>query len=201
MRVAEAFRKFAASDRGAYSVEFPIIFSAFFVLVLLAFQIAFAMFQVISDEKAAMTGARIAAVRDPVHTGMPTNNVATSNDDVGQPCSEGFCTDPGQTWSCSGDALGANCDANRFVVIMNDMRRQGVNFDPRDLTITYSYAGMGFAGGPFVPLIRVSIDSAPFLFSFGIADNLTRRLVLAYSIGEDLQTNYGQVAAPTASVF
>jgi hypothetical protein len=70
------------------------------------------------------------------------------------------------------------------------MNRQGINVNPGDVSISYSYVGLGFADGPFVPLIRVKVAAKPFLLSFGFGDKLTRREVEGIAMGEDMTTTY-----------
>lgn len=178
-------------EHGAVSAEYPIAFVAIFGVFMFAFQVAFAMFELISAEKAAQTGARFAAVRTPINTNVPTENFIAATGQLGQWCSLGDCTDPGGPWTCTGDSLASSgCDIEAFKKLWDDMARQGFNYEPSDLTVSYQYAALGFAGGPFVPMVEVQIETRPFLFSFGLGDDLTRRRVIGNAVGEDMATNY-----------
>lgn len=194
MKKLRVLKEIASDESGIASIEFPIIFFFMFTLVMFAFQVSFAMFEMMSAEKAAQTAARIASVRAPVHFGVPTENDEVSDATLGLPCngSGANCVTPtGGPWVCDGgDWDNLSCDADRFEVIFNDMLRQGINVSASDLTVSYSYAALGFAGGPFVPLIRVTVASKPFLLSFGMGEVLTRREVEGVAIGEDMTTNY-----------
>jgi len=132
-------------------------------------------------------------VRAPVHGDVYAVNEAVSADTVGFPCngSGNNCVAPtGDPWTCNAGSDDAKCSKQRMLDIFNDMLRQGINIAPADFTISYSYVGLGFAGGPFVPLIRVTVASKPFLLSFGMGEVLTRREVEGVAIGEDMTTNY-----------
>lgn len=195
MNVFRRARTFFRDTSGVASVEFPFIFFMMFCIAMFAFQVSYAMFELISAEKAAQTAARIAAVRDPVHTGVPISNGVASPDKLGKPCngSGDNCVSPAPgKWSCNPtpENWGVGCDADRMLVIFNDMKRQGINIVPRDVTVTYTYVNLGFAGGPFIPLIEVTVAAKPFMLSFGFGEALRRREVSAHAIGEDMATTY-----------
>ena len=195
MFIKKRLKLFLSDERGVNSVEFPIIFFFMILFVLFAFQVAFAMFELISAEKAVQTGARIASVRDPVHLGVETTNDPVSADTLGFPCngSGNNCVIPTtRTWSCGPEEwyVDANCDVDRMLTIYNDMRRQGINVEGTDITITYTYAGLGYAGGPMIPIIEVSMDRKNFLLNTGFGFRLIRHPVKAVAVGEDLTTSY-----------
>ena len=182
-------RRILGDERGAVSAEYPIAFVAIFGVFMFAFQVSFAMFELISAEKAAQTGARFAAVRTPINNNVPVRNEIAGGGALGQWCSLGDCVDPGGPWECTGGSLG-DCDVEAFKKLWDDMARQGFNYDPSDITVSYQYAWLGYAGGPFAPIIEVQIATRPFLFSFGLGDDLVRRTVVGNAIGEDLTTVY-----------
>ncbi len=202
MRVIRKLKALWRDEKGMHSIEFPLVFFFMFMFVMFAFQVAFAMFELISVEKAAHAAARIAAVRDPVHTSVPSTNAAVSPDTLGDWCGVGAnCTNPGGPWVCSLDSTDTGCDSSRMQVIYTDMMRYGIRVAPDDMTISYTYGWLGYAGGPFAPIVEVTIESRPFLFSFVplIGGDLVRRPVTATAVGEDLATNYTGFASSTSS--
>src|SRR5436305_10392969 len=112
--------------------------TAFFIL-----EIGVAMFQIATCEKAVQLGARVALVTDPAATGVPTLNTRVGGN-YGDQCSTGACTDFG-TLTCTG---GGGCPAS-FATIANRMRNI-FNVADQYITITYTYVGLGFAGGPSI---------------------------------------------------
>lgn len=195
-------RRFLKTDSGAASIEYVILLLPLIALVFLSFQIALAYHFALTAQKAVELGARIAAVRDPVNTAMPAINELDpgSGFSVGKPCGLGACLAPGGgPWTCSGDDLsGEDCDAAAFVQIFDEVARVAYLLDPSDLSVTYSYVGLGFAGGPFTPIIEVSIRERPFFLqfffnlAFGSGEDTSRELnlpaVAASAIAEDLSS-------------
>ena len=103
---------FRRDESGAATIEYVILLLPLIALVFTSFQIALAYHFALTAQKAVELGARIAAVRDPVHTGMPPENAAAPGARVGDSCALGGCAAPGGPWRCSGSDLGsADCDA------------------------------------------------------------------------------------------
>lgn len=187
-------KRFLSDERAALSAEYVIAFSAIFGVFLFAFQVGFTMFELMSAEKAAQTGARFAAVRAPIDNDVPARNEVAVGGVAGAWCNEGNCvnpTDPSDPFECKGGELAAgNCDIEAFKKLWDDMARQGFNYEPQDITISYQYAGLGYADGPFVPIIEVQIETDTSLFDLGFGPDLTRRRVIGNAIAEDLTTVY-----------
>jgi len=195
-------KKFASDRSGSATIEYVVLFLPLIALVFVSFQIALAYHFALTAQKAVELGARIAAVRDPVHTGMVrTNAINTANGaSFGDSCAVGGCAVPtGGPWSCSGDDVGnGDCDAAAYAEIYDEVARIAYLLEPSDLSVTYSYAGLGFAGGPFVPLVQVSIVERPFFlqFFFNLAvggtsapDELRLPAAAASAIAEDLSSS------------
>lgn len=195
-------RRFLADRSAAASIEYVVLFLPLMAMVFISFQIALAYHFSLTAQKAVELGARIAAVRDPVHTGMvQTNaiNVAVGAS-FGDSCATGNCVVPtGGPWTCSGEDAGSGpCDAAAYNEIFNEVARIAYLLDPADLSVTYSYAGLGFAGGPFVPIVEVAIVERPFFLQFffnlasgrpqGGTEELQLPAVAASAIAEDLSS-------------
>lgn len=160
--------RFLRDRRGAATVEFVVLFLPMIALVFTCFQVALAYHFTLTAQKAVEIGARIAAVRDPVHRNIPARNVTSSTGTIEEPCALDHCVDPGGPWTCSGaDLTLAQCDAAAFDAIFQEVAAFAYLLNPEDMEITYRYARLGKAGGPFVPIIRVEIVERPFAFQFG----------------------------------
>lgn len=193
-------RRFLRNVAGAASIEYVILLLPLIALVFLSFQIALAYHFALTAQKAVELGARIAAVRDPVNTALPAVNelAPDSGFSAGDPCALGACLAPADgPWTCSGDNLTGDCDATAFAQVFDEVARVAYLLDPSDLTVTYSYGALGFAGGPFTPIVEVSIRERPFLqfffnLAFGSGEDTSRELnlpaVAASAIAEDLSS-------------
>lgn len=164
-----ALRRFLADERGSAAVEYAVLLLPLMALVFTSFQIALAYHFSLTAQKAVELGARIAAVRDPVHTGLPATNALNSDGgfEIGDACALGACQDMGGPFSCSGPDLGGeSCDSAAWNAIAEEVASLAYLLDKDDLTITYYYGALGYAGGPFTPIVEVKIEERPFVFQF-----------------------------------
>ncbi len=195
-----SLRRYLADRSGAATIEYVVLLLPLLAMVFVSFQIALAYHFALTAQKAVELGARIAAVRDPVHTTMVKTNAIASGHAFGDECALGGCVPPiGGPWTCSGNDLGStDCDANAYAEIFSEVGRIAYLLDPSDMSVTYSYGGLGYAGGPFVPIVEVSIEERPFFlqFFFNLAvanpsngsDELRLPAVAASAIAEDLSS-------------
>lgn len=195
-------RKFIRRDEGSAAIEYVALLLPLIALVFTSLQIALAYHFSLTAQKAVELGARIAAVRDAVHLGLPTRNELdqTSGLSVGAACGFGACVDPGGPWTCTGATIAtdANCDVAKFNEIRDEVSRLAYLLDDDDLSISYSYGLLGFADGPFVPIVEVAIVERPFFLqfffnlAFGGGDDesfeVTLPSVAATAIAEDLSS-------------
>jgi len=195
------FRSLFRNNEGSAAIEYVALLLPLIALVFTSLQIALAYHFALTAQKAVELGARIAAVRDAVHTGLPsTNELDTgSGFGAGSACAFGACTNPGGPWVCSGEtvATDANCDVASFNEIRDEVARLAYLLDDDDLSITYSYGLLGYADGPFVPIVEVAIVERPFFLQFffnlafgGEGDDIEVTLpsVAATAIAEDLSS-------------
>lgn len=189
--------RFFGDRAAAASLEYVLLLLPLLALVFTSFQIALAYHFALTAQKAVEQGARIAAVRDAVHTGLPQTNTPAATAATGAPCATGNCQPPGGPWVCSGENVnGGDCDARAYAEIYNEVARIAYLLQPNDMTITYTYAGLGFANGPFVPIVEVEIRERPFFLQFFFnlallsseegAEELQLPAVAASAIAEDL---------------
>ncbi|MEO0761983.1 MAG: hypothetical protein AAFZ09_09255, partial [Pseudomonadota bacterium] len=70
------------------------------------------------------------------------------------------CTIPDDTgWVCNGATVDSDssCNANQFGLLITELQRFFPSVDCADVTVRYIYRGIGFATGPMVPEVQVSI--------------------------------------------
>ena len=191
-------RHLRACERGAATVEFVVVAPVFLLLFFLTIEVASAFFWWKTAEKATQLAARSAFGREPAATGVPLRNPRRSGTLFGLACSDPSnpCNfDAQSSWTCTAGATG--CDPEAFATVISEMRRVlGQSVQNENLVITYSYCGLGYAGGPFVPAVTVTLTGVPFGmfmgFLSGLAGNYEALQILpdisATLTGEDLST-------------
>lgn len=163
-RLQAYLRRFGRNEDGATLVEFGIVVSLFFFLFFAMIDFGRMGFHYVAAEKAMGIAARVAAVRPPACSGVPTENLRLtgSTERFGTNCaaSGGICANPG-TISCTADPGNATV-AEIWPLIEGAL--------PNDATVAnlrfrYTYdANLGFLGGPYVPVVTVEIQNLNFTF-------------------------------------
>jgi hypothetical protein len=167
-------RKFIQDADAGVAVAFVALLPAFLFLTFFIFEVLIALLWVGTVEKAAQLGARLAIVSSVAVTGLPATNAKASGHNYGELCSAGACGSTGTGFDpkwCIGGTAGF-CDSGNctgaavpcFQVIVNRMRNVAGLIQPQNVTITYEYAGLGFAGGPIVPRVTVAVGITPATF-------------------------------------
>jgi Flp pilus assembly protein TadG len=170
MRWREGFRR---DEDGSVLAEFALVLPLFLVLLMAAIDFGQIYLRWILAEKATSLAARIAVVRPPLCQGVPIFNDRTpgipKTSPFGTTCTASFfdlCEDPG-TVSCTGDdAVGTSFD-DLFDTVS---RLLPATIQPENLRFTYSFANLGFLGGPYVPLVSVELVGdveVPFITPLG----------------------------------
>lgn len=154
-------KPFVREEKGTATVEFVAIASAMFMFIFFVVELTLLSFFSLSAQKAAHMGVRSAVVSNPAALAMPAINSKTNNGVFGVSCSDPSapCIDFG-TVTCTGG--GAGCDPVAFNRILTAMQRFLTLIEPQNVTITYSYIGLGFAGGPPIPAIEVVLAGVPY---------------------------------------
>jgi Flp pilus assembly pilin Flp len=185
--------RFARDHNGAVLVEATIMMTIMFVLVLGSVDFLFAFYQWNAAAKAVQVGARIAAVSDPVATGLNGLSAAVVSASLrpGSAMPPFTVTCDGGTTTCLCDGActgisGYNATAMDTIVFGRGSEACGDAtssytagmcdiFDritPANVRIVYTQpaapAGLGYAGRPGgpAPTIRVSLQNMPFRFFF-----------------------------------
>src|SRR5713226_1153130 len=104
MRIAMIVLRFARDNNGGVLVEATIMLTIMFVFVLGSVDFLFAFYQWNAAAKAAQVGARIAAVSDPVASGLNGLSAGVVNASL-RPGS----AMPSFTVTCDGDAATCSC--------------------------------------------------------------------------------------------
>jgi hypothetical protein len=198
MRQIMAWRKLAHDQGGTSTVEFTIIAPLFLAIFFAIIGFDLAVYWWKSAEKATQAGARMAVVSDAAVTGLPAINVKTSDGVFGQPCnaSPSPCQGFG-TLECTGTA----CTGSGFATIQARMQGIFPLIQPDNIRIRYDYISLGFAGGPVVPAVTVTLTGIQIPLIGGLVDGVFRLLgddgttiggvmpdIRATLTGEDLTT-------------
>jgi Flp pilus assembly pilin Flp len=182
---------FLRDQGGAVMVEVTIMLSLTLVLVLGAIDFLLLFYQWNAAAKAVQIGARLAAVSDPVASGLNALSHAVLNESV----------PPGAAMPrfiviCDGRTATCTCNSVRACPGVKSYDRAAMNtivfgrgssscsdaksadqlgmcdifprITPANVKIVYAQAGLGYAGRPGgpMPTITVSIQSLPFQFYF-----------------------------------
>jgi hypothetical protein len=150
------------SSDGSASVEFVVIFLALVSTMFFVLEITLYLFFMASVEKAAQAGLRAAVVSQPV-VAIPMVN-DRDNTDFGEPCGllNGDCENTRWSRGCGPLSGGGACSGASFDRILQHMRKLNANIQAGNVSVSYEYAGAGFAGGPAVPIITVTVSGVPF---------------------------------------
>jgi TadE-like protein len=174
-------------QNGGVLVEVTVMIPIIFIFMLGAIDFLFAFYQWNAAAKAVQHGARIAAVSNPVATGLSglSKSIVSVTLPIGTPmpyfkvtCGGGSCGCEGTCTGIGGfDAAAMNTIAyGRGSAACNDatsIYTAGMcdffnRITPANVRIVYEQTGLGFVGrdsGP-VPTISVSLQNLPFTFYF-----------------------------------
>jgi TadE-like protein len=181
-------REFVRDQQAGVTVEFVVLMPAFLLLTLFVLEIAIAIFWVGTAEKAAQFGARLAVVSNYAASRNYAGAAVTESTRYaleaghvfGDNCNTDACV-PFETMTCTG-GTGGDCKAepcvgdpdNRtcFQVIADRIRSPNYpnpayrglmsSIQNDNITISYSYIKLGYAGGPLVPSVTVRIAGVPY---------------------------------------
>ncbi|MEL6964506.1 MAG: TadE family protein [Pseudomonadota bacterium] len=148
------------NDDGGVLVEFALVLPLFLVMLMAVIDFGQIYLRWILAEKATDLVARFAVVRPPICPGVPIFNDRTpgipKTSPFGTSCTASFfdlCENPGVVTctgaSATGDSFGDIFDA------VNGLLPAGI--EPENISFTYSFANLGFLGGPYVPLVSVEL--------------------------------------------
>jgi len=170
-------RRFHKNDAGMASVEFALLSGFLIAVTLAALELGYGYMQYNQVQQAARTGARLAAVSDPVASDM-RNMTGLGSAGAGDPMPAYTRICSGSNQRCSGGTYDGAAMAALIFGPDNDRAcgatskaRRGLcdvtsQIEPKHVTITYEGSGLGIAGNPakLTPLITVKVSNLDFNF-------------------------------------
>jgi hypothetical protein len=200
--------------RGGPFVEAAVMIPILFTFLFGSVDFLYAFYQWNSATKAVEVGARLAAVSDPVASGLNdiAKNAVSASVRVGDemPAFTVDCNGASASCSCSGSCGGVGYAATAMNTIVYGRGSSACDdagsyyfigmcdifwrIEPSNVRIVYQQTGLGFAGrvaGP-VPTISVSLQNLTFQFfflnGFGGFSNLTMPAFTTTITGEALSS-------------
>jgi len=166
-------RVFHRDQSGNVLVEFAVVLPLFLILLFTVIDFGQIYLRWILAEKATHLAARFAVVRPPICAGVPTFNDRTvgipKTSPFGTSCIAAFfdlCADPGEITCTGSDAVGDSFD-DIFDIVGAFLPP---TVQPNNIRFTYSFAELGFLGGPYVPLVTIDLVGeieVPFITPLG----------------------------------
>jgi hypothetical protein len=153
--------RFLKTKDGSTTIEFVVVFLAFIGIMFFVIEVTLYMFFLASLEKAAEAGARRAATSSPVVNISLVNERANNSVRYGARCTSSTC----RSWNGRPPGCGPNrqpCSGAAFQNILREMRRFNGQITADNVSITYTYTGIGFAGGPAAPMVTATVSCVPF---------------------------------------
>jgi hypothetical protein len=161
------------NEDGGVLAEFALVLPLFLILLMAVIDFGQIYLRWILAEKATDLAARFAVVRPPVCPGVPVFNDRTpgipKTSPFGTSCTDSFfdlCEDPG-TITCTGNGAVGDTFDELFDVVGSLLPPAA---GPENIRFTYSFANLGFLGGPYVPLVSVELVGdvdVPFVTPLG----------------------------------
>src|SRR5262249_46549253 len=151
------------------------------------------VFWIGTAEKAVQLGARLAVVSTPAVSAtttvtcppsastLPPTNCLASGYAYGQSCSVGACT-AFTNLTCTGGTSAA-CNATNFNTIVARMNGMLSSIQASNVTMSYNYVSLGYAGGPIVPSVTVTLSGVPL---GGVMTGLFSRFIPAFTTIPDV---------------
>ena len=156
-------RLFIRDERGGPLAEFALVIGLLFVVAILVFEMSRFFMQAAMAEYATHLAVRVAAVRPAVCPGLPEFNEPAT----GSTANFGtMCSDPSApceivpTQTCAGAA--GNPVVDEIFGTIQPLLPNGAT--PANLQFAYESTGLGFLGGPYVPMTSVSLQNLQHQF-------------------------------------
>jgi hypothetical protein len=158
MTMRNRLRVLVRDERGGPLAEFALVIGLLFVVGIFIFEITRFSMRAAMAEYATQLAVRIAAVRPPICAGVPEFNERAT----GSTARFGtMCSDPSApcatvaTQTCAGTA--GNAVVDEIFGTIQPLLPLGAT--PANLQFTYEPTGLGFLGGPYVPMTSVSLQN------------------------------------------
>jgi hypothetical protein len=164
--------RFKDDERGSVLTEFAVVLPLFLILLFAVIDFGQIYLRWILAEKATHLAARLAVVRAPICANVPLINersfFAPRNLPFGTSCGAftGLCAFRSPR-TCDG-ASAAGDTLDEIITAVGGFLPNTVQ--PDNIRLTYSFADLGFLGGPYVPLVSVELEGdieVPFITPLG----------------------------------
>lgn len=162
------------SERGAALIEFTAVVGVLMVFLLGTVDLCIIMMNWASYNRATYTGARFAAVSDPVATGINNTIAAAGSGATGDTCinatdgtASGKCTIKAATTCTATNANGStgtcpgytyNAAAMQAIVTQMNSALIIGSLDPRQVSVTYTPSNVGFVSRPNGSPINLTVS-------------------------------------------
>ena len=163
MTMCSSIKLLWRDQRGGPLAEFALVIGLLFVFAVFAFEITRFFMQAGMSEYASHLAVRVAAVRPAACPGVPETNERA----VGSTARFGtMCSDPSApcvvapTQTCLGVA--GNPVVDEIFGLVQPLLPAGAA--PANLQFRYQDSGLGFLGGPYVPMTSVSLQGLQHQF-------------------------------------
>ena len=162
--------------RASVGAEFALVLPIFLLFVLGVVDVGRMMWTWNRAEKAAQMGVRYAAVTDMADTGLADHDYYDDGLARGSPILDdtfgATCTEDGCTCQTGGTCPGIGTFSDTaFANTVARMQAIMPEIQPANVTIDYTYSGLGYAGDPYGPdinpLITVKLSDVKFQPSLG----------------------------------
>jgi len=163
MTMRRPLRVLIRDERGGPLAEFALVIGLLFVVGIFIFEMTRFFMQAAMAEYATHLAVRVAAVRPPVCPGVPEFNERAN----GSTARFGtMCSNPSApcvavaTQTCAGAA--GNAVVDEIFGTIQPLLPNGAT--PANLQFQYESTGLGFLGGPYVPMASVSLQNLQHQF-------------------------------------
>lgn len=164
---------FRTNQSGTSAAEFALVLPLMLLFLLGIIDVGRYAWAFNKMEKAVQIGARVAVVTDfvapriasadYVDLGVPQGDIITSDKFGTMVCTSSSCSCTG---TCPLGSVGADHDANAFMLIANRMREIEPDIEDQQIFIEYRGSGLGYAGDPggsdIAPLTTVRVSGMQF---------------------------------------
>ncbi|MFL0357716.1 TadE/TadG family type IV pilus assembly protein [Erythrobacter sp. GH1-10] len=171
MIACASLKAFHRDENGASAAEFAMVVPLLLIFLLGTIDVGLYSWSINRAEKASQIGARWAVATDMLPSGLATYSFAVSGGipqgtTVPQSAFPGVtCTQAGCT--CNGAcAFPTTMNQDAFDALVDRMQDIRADITAANVTVEYSYSGLGYAGDPngpdVAPIVTVGIDDLTY---------------------------------------
>jgi Flp pilus assembly pilin Flp len=155
--------RFRQNESGATLVEYTLVFMLLMLLTFGLIEFGVVLYQYNAAETATAVGARFAATRGPIVTGVSDCGV-TTNATAGTFCSAVGGSDS-WTITCNAAAPAGGCQGAALSALVAEMQSFDPDIEAQNVQVVFRGAGLGFVGrGSPVPMVTVRLTGMQYDF-------------------------------------